>query len=242
MHSNTPFYHNSQFRLSFLLDVRMFDHIDQPPQVPLYPTKRATHLRPRWTPYSVGRSPEADPVHASPHALPAPQIPPGTFNVQRNGFYSRPINNGGESSITVSTSSPPYPPVGISVSRRGEARRFTHPYDDNDAGRWRASDVGGIGRDDTVGIRAGPLARGLSPGPQPSDVRLYRAGYPERLAGTGLAKGRGAWSQQSAGEWESESGSSIAKAAAIATESLRDMTRRGSRGRTWGGGGGGTWS
>ena len=221
----------------------MFDHIDQPPQVPLYPTRRATHPRPCWTPYRAGRSPEASPIHASPHALSVGQIPPqGAFNVQQGGFYStHPTNDTGESGSTVSTSYQPYPPVGIPVSRRVEATRSIHPYGHHGAGRWRASGVGSIGRNDDLGIRVEPPAHRPSPGQQPSDVRLHRAGYPERLADSGHEKGRAArnaWLQQSEGEW----GSSIAKGVLMASGSPRDMTRRSSRGPAWGSRGGGTWS
>ena len=217
----------------------MFDHIDQPPQLPLYPAKRATHPRSRWMSYEMGRSPEATPINDSPYVLPLPQVPASvTSNVQRGDILgSHLISDRGEKRITTSTPSQPYPRLRVPASRRVEVRRSIHPYDHNGADRWRAIGAGGIGRNDAVGIRADPPAHRLSPRRQPSDACLHRARCPERLpdkCNDERERPLNAWSQQPAGEWEPDIVSSAANAAANVNESPRGMIGRRSTGPAWG--------
>lgn len=222
----------------------MFDHIDQPPQVPLYPAKRALHPRPHWTSYIVGRSPDSNPDHASSNGLPPPNVPPArTFKAQRGDPYAlHSISDGGERRVSVNTPSQPYPGVGIPVNGCVEFRRSIYPYDHNGVGGWRASDVASTASNDAVDPRAELPPHRLSPGPHTRDLNLHQAGYRESQSESvqsGGASGRRAWSQQPRVEWNTGTGFSAAAAAAPAAPSA--TTRKGDKGPAWRGGGGIEW-
>lgn len=218
----------------------MFNRIDQSPEVPLYPKKRALHLHPQSTSRSVRRSTDAGPIHTTPHG---PPPPPLVFKAQKGVPNSRRmVNDGGERGVPTSAPSQPGPQVAAPATGRVEARRLIHPYGHNGAGGCRASGVGNSGNRGAVSIRAEPPPRLLSPGPQPSDVRVRRSGCLERGSDTGHdggARKQKSWSQQPPGEeWKTERGSS----AAVAAAAPGSMPRRGGSGPAWGGGRGGAWS
>ena len=218
----------------------MFDRIDQPPEVPLYPGKRALHSRPQSTPYSVRRSLDAGAINASPRDLPLPDIPPPrTFKVQHRGASSsRPVHDSSEGGVLMNTLSHPYARAPTPASGRVEIRRSIHPYDLNGSRRWRVSGVGNSRSDNVVGTRAEPPPHHVATGPRRSAISVNPPGYSEVRPDTSRSdetRVRTSWSQQPPGEWHTETGSSAAAGAG-------SMTGRGSRGPAWGGGGGGTWS
>lgn len=231
--------------LSFMLDVRMFDHIDQPPQVPLYPAKRPLHPRRQWISYSMGHSPDVGPNLSSPLGLPPPQIPPSrTFNAQgEDPYLSSSINHGGERGGPVSTPCRSHARVGIPVSGSVEPRGSIHPYDHNGAGGWRASEVGNTARNDAVEGNAQPPLRRLSSGRHAPELRVHAAVYPPRQYDPGHggeARVQKSWSRHARGEWNTDTSSSAAAAAASAAPG--GMIKRGCRGPAWGGEIGGSWN
>lgn len=206
----------------------MFDCIDQPPEVPLYPTKTALDPRPHSTPHSMLRLPGANPIHASPHARLPPQNQPPRASKDQGGVPNslRPINDGGEGSTSVSTPSLPYPGVRMSVSGRVEARQSIRPDDHNGAGIWRASGVESTGRNDAVGIR--------------TTLAAYADSRPGTGHGVG-ARARTAWSQQVSGKGATKTGP-WATAEAPAPTEPGNISDRGSRRAAWGSGEGSMWS
>lgn len=235
----------SQFCTSRIVYPRMFDHIDQPPQVPLYPSKRPLHPRAQWMSYSVGHSPGSDPSHASPHRLPPSKTPPPrTFKAQEeNPYLLSSINDVGERRIPVNTSSRTYARVGLPVSDRVEARRSIHHYDSNGVSEWRASEVGSTAGNDAVGTRAELQPHDSSLGLHPSELDVHPARCPQRQPVTGhggRTRVRNIWTQQAPGEWDTDGGSSATAAAAPAAPGGTTWSISG--GPAWGGGGGGAWN
>ena len=231
-------------RLSLLLDARMFDHIDQPPQVPLYPAKRPLHPRPQWM-YSLGHSQGSGPSYASPHILPPSSIPPSrTFKAQEEERYSlSSTNDVGERGVLMSTPFRPYDRVDLPECGRVEVRRSIHPYDHNGASGCRGSEVGSTGINEAVGTRAELQSHNSTPRPHPSERNVHPARYPQHQPDTGHGGGtrvRNIWEQQAPGEWNTGRGSSAA--AAAAPPAPGGTTWGCGEGPAWGGGGGSAWN
>ena len=241
----TPSVRNSPCSLSFPRDVRMFDHIDQPPQVPLYPAKRPLHPRAQWMSYSVGHSPDVGPNLSRPHGLPPPSMPPSpTFKARGEGPYSlSSINDSDERGVAVGRTNRSYARAGKPVSGRVEMRRPIHPYDDNGAGGWRASAVESTARKDVErGNYQPPPRRLFSPGQHASQLCVNAAVYPQRKSDPSHGDGarvRKHWSQDAVGELNTDTGSSAAAAAAPAPPG--SITKR-ARGPAWGGAIRGAWN
>ena len=143
----------------------MFDRIDQPPQVPLYPAKRTLQLRPQWTSYNAQHSQDAVPINTGPQKLSPPQIPsPIVFEANQGDRYrSRAVYDGSEGNIPIDPPSQSYTRVSIPGSGGVEVRRPIRPYAHNGGDWWRADGVASTGRNDAVGFRACLLYTSPSP-------------------------------------------------------------------------------
>lgn len=224
--------------------VRMFDRIDQPSQVPRYPTNRAPLPRPESTSFSVRYSSDAGPVYSSTLEMqPPPQLPPAlTFTTHsRSSYWKGPVNDCGKRGVPISSTSHAYPRVAALASGHVEGRRSIHPYDHNGTGGWQATSVLNSGMSDDVEVPAKPLPHRLSPRPHPSEVSANPTVYAEERSeidhGGGARIGN-PWSKRYPGKWKTGSGTSATAAAAV----LGSATSRGGRGQAWDGGGGGAWT